>query len=119
MLCSAGVWAAALACFGVTHALWIGLAFLAVAGAADTISVVSRSSIVQHATPDSLRGRVNALDYLVGVSGPQLGNFRAGLVASSTSGATSALLGGVASMIALAAIAVSTPALRRYDPGGP
>ncbi len=119
MLCSATVWAASLVCFGSAHTLWVGLAFLAVAGAADTISVVSRSSIVQQATPDSLRGRVNALDYLVGVSGPQLGNFRAGLVASATSGASSALLGGVASLMALGAIALSTPSLRRYEAGSP
>lgn len=114
MLGSAVVWAGALACFGMTHTLWLALAFLAIAGAADTVSVVSRSSIVQHATPDSLRGRVNSLDFLVGVSGPQLGNFRAGLVASSTSGATSALLGGVASVVALGAIAAASPSLRRY-----
>ncbi len=115
MLSSAAVWAAGLACFGLTHTLWMALAFLAVAGAADTISVVSRSSIVQHATPDSMRGRVNSLDFLVGVSGPQLGNFRAGLVASATSGASSALLGGVASLLALSAIAVASPSLRRYE----
>jgi MFS family permease len=117
MLCSAAVWAGSLACFAATHTLWIGLTFLAVAGAADTVTVVSRSSLVQQATPDAVRGRVNALDFLVGVTGPQLGNFRAGLVASSTSGATSAFLGGLASLAALGAIAVGTPSLRRYDAG--
>jgi MFS family permease len=114
MLCSAAVWAGSLACFGLSHALWLALAFLVVAGAADTVTVISRTSIVQHATPDALRGRVNAIDYLVGVSGPQLGNFRAGLVASSTSGASSAFLGGAASLLALVAISVGTPSLRRY-----
>jgi MFS family permease len=114
MLCSAAVWAGALACFASSPTLLVGLAFLAVAGAADTLTVVARSSLVQHATPDSARGRVNALDFLVGVSGPQVGNFRAGLVASSTSGTTSAWLGGVASLCAIGAIAVMSPALRRY-----
>lgn len=114
MLVSAAVWAAALGCFGLTRSLWVALAFLAVAGAADTISVLTRSSIVQHATPDSLRGRVNALDYLVGVSGPQIGNFRAGLVASSTSGATSAVLGGAFSLVAVITVSGLVPSLRRY-----
>jgi hypothetical protein len=114
MLVSAGIWAAALGGFGLSSTLWVGLALLAVAGAADTVTVVSRSSIVQQATPDSLRGRVNALDYLVGVSGPQLGNFRAGVVASATSGATSAALGGLASLVAIIGVYALTPALRDY-----
>jgi NaMN:DMB phosphoribosyltransferase len=59
---------------------------------------------------------VNALDFLVGVSGPQLGNARAGLVASATSGATSAALGGVTSLLAVLAVAAVVPALRRYTP---
>ncbi len=116
MLASAAVWSAGLACFGLSHHLAVALAFLAVAGAADTVSVISRTSIVQHATPDALRGRVNALDYLVGVSGPQLGNFRGGLVAGATSGAASAAIGGLTSLVAVGAVAALTPALRRYTP---
>ncbi len=119
MLASAAVWALGLAAFGLSTSLPVALACLAVAGAADTVTVVSRTSIVQHAVPDSLRGRVNALDYLVGVSGPQLGNARAGLVASFTSGATSAVLGGLASFVAVAAVAAFTPSLRRYRPPAP
>ena len=116
MLAGAAVWAVALTGFGLGHVLVVGLACLAVAGAADTVTVVSRTGIVQHATPDAARGRVNSLDYLVGVSGPQLGNFRAGVVASATSGAASAVLGGVASLVAVAAIAVASPSLRRWQP---
>jgi MFS family permease len=119
MLASAAVWALGLAAFGLSTSLPVALACLAVAGAADTVTVVSRTSIVQHAVPDSLRGRVNALDYLVGVSGPQLGNARAGLVASFTSGATSAVLGGLASFLAIGAVAVFTPSLRRHQPPAP
>jgi MFS family permease len=116
MLVSAAVWALSLAGFGLSRSLVVALVCLALAGAADTVTVISRTTIVQHAVPDSLRGRVNALDYLVGVSGPQLGNARAGLVASATSGARSALLGGLASFLAIAAVAVLTPALRTYRP---
>jgi len=116
MLVSAGAWGTAIAGFGISHLLWVGLVFLAVAGAADTVTVISRTSIVQHTVPDSLRGRVNALDYLVGTSGPQLGNFRAGMVASATSGATSAVLGGFASLVGIAVVYVLTPSLREYRP---
>lgn len=116
MLVSASVWGLALTGFGLCRSLMLALACLAVAGAADTITVVSRTSIVQHATPDALRGRVNALDFLVGVSGPQLGNARAGLVASATSGATSAALGGLTSLLAVLAVAALAPSLRRWSP---
>jgi MFS family permease len=116
MLVAAAVWGGSLACFGLAHVLWLALVFLVAAGAADTVSVVSRVSIVQHATPDSLRGRVNALDYLVGVSGPQLGNFRGGLIASATSGTDSAVLGGIASLVSIVAICAFAPSLRKYDP---
>jgi MFS family permease len=116
MLVSAAVWGGSLACFGLVSDLWMALAFLVAAGVADTVSVVSRVSIVQHATPDSLRGRVNALDYLVGVSGPQVGNFRGGLIASATSGAISAVVGGLTCLVSIAGISAFASDLRGYDP---
>ncbi|NUS52741.1 MAG: MFS transporter [Nocardioidaceae bacterium] len=116
MLVAAGAWGLALAGFGATHVLWFGLACLAVAGAADTVSVVARGVVVQHAVPDAVRGRVNALDHLVGVSGPQLGSFRAGLVASASSGAAAAVLGGLTSLVAVGLVAAGTPSLRRWRP---
>jgi Arabinose efflux permease len=114
MLVAGAVWGLALAGFGFSHSLWLALPALAVAGAADVASVVSRGTIVQRATPDSFRGRVNALDYLVGVGGPQLGNLRAGLVASVSSGALSAIVGGVAAAAGAIAIGIGVPTLRRY-----
>ena len=116
MLASACVWGVALTGFGLSSSLALALACLAVAGAADTLTVVARTSIVQQATPDELRGRVNALDFLVGVSGPQLGNARAGLVASATSGATSAAVGGLTSLLAVLTVAALAPSLRRWSP---
>jgi hypothetical protein len=50
--------------FGVSGQLWISIIALAVMGAADTVSVVVRSSLVQLATPDAMRGRVSAVNYL-------------------------------------------------------
>jgi hypothetical protein len=94
--------------------LWGAIPFLAVAGAGDAISVIARGTIVQLATPDAYRGRVNALDFVVGAGGPQLGNIRAGLVAAASSGSESLILGGLAASLGTILIAIFTPTLRRY-----
>lgn len=120
MLAAGAVWGAALAVFGVAGGLPLTLACLVVAGAADVTSVVCRSTILQVATPDELRGRVNATEYVVGAAIPQVGNFRAGVVASFTTPGLSALSGGLAAVAALALLAGRFPSLvayRRPRPG--
>ncbi|GGU74118.1 MFS transporter [Streptomyces filipinensis] len=112
MLGAAAVWGAALALFGLTSNPWAGLALLVVAGAGDATSVVSRSTIVQTRTPDALLGRVTAAEQIVGQAGPSLGNVRAGLVAGWTTGATSLISGGLLCLLAVAAVAATTPELR-------
>src|SRR6185436_9931032 len=79
MLAGSAAWGLALTLFGLTTNPWLGLGFLALAGAADTVSVVSRSTVVQLHTPDELLGRVAAAEQIVGQAGPDLGNLRAGL----------------------------------------
>lgn len=113
MLVAAGVWGAALAGFGMAPSPWPALACLAVAGAADTISVISRGALVQLATPDAYRGRVSAVEDVVGMAGPYLGNFRAGLVAGATTAGFAAISGGLLCVLGVAAVAAATPALRR------
>ncbi|MDN3356259.1 MFS transporter [Actinomadura sp. DC4] len=110
------VWGAAIAGFGLADALWAALSLLVVAGAADTASVIFRATIVQVATPDRLRGRVTGVDFVVGAGVPQLGNFRAGAVASLTSPAASAVGGGVATFLGACLIRLAVPALARYTP---
>lgn len=114
MLVAVAVWGGALAGFGVVDGLAATLGLLALAGIADVSSVVVRTTIVQVATPDAYRGRVNATNFVVGAMCPQLGNFRAGAIGSLTSPGFSAFTGGVASVIGAAVIAVTLPALRRY-----
>ena len=114
MLFGGMAWALSLAGFGLTGNLWLAIACLAIAGAGDSLSVIARGTIVLRVTPDAFRGRVNALDYVVGAGGPQLGNVRAGLVASVTSGGESVLVGGIAAALGTILIAVFTPQLRRY-----
>jgi MFS family permease len=114
MLVSASVWGLAFAVFAISNALWLTLAALAVAGAADTFTVVFRGIIVQAVTPDDLRGRVNAADYVVGAGGGQLGSLESGVLGSLTTPVISALSGGLLTVAATVAIGVALPAFRRY-----
>ena len=116
MLAAAGVWGLALAGFGLSGSLWLVLGCLVVAGAADTISVISRGTIVQLATPDSHRGRVSAVEHIIGASGPDLGNFRGGLVAGVTSATFAAVSGGVLCLLGIAVLALANGPLRRFTP---
>ncbi|MCX4749793.1 MFS transporter [Kitasatospora sp. NBC_01287] len=116
MLGGAAVWGAALALFGLSDNRWVGLGFLVLAGAADTVSVVSRSTIVQLHTPNAMLGRVSAAEQVVGQAGPDLGNLRGGLLAGWTSGATALVSGGLLCLGAVAAIGAATPGLRLVGP---
>jgi Transmembrane secretion effector len=116
MLAAAAIWGLGLAGFGQAHHLWLVLGCLAIAGAADTLSVISRASIVQLATPDSYRGRVSAVDHIIGVSGPDLGNFRGGLVAGATSASFAVISGGFLCVLGVIGLAVANTSLRRYAP---
>jgi len=114
MLCAVSVWGAAFAGFAVAPGLWLTLGLLAVAGAADTFTVVFRGTIVQQSTPDELRGRVTAADYVVGAGGGQIGNLEAGALGSLTSPTISALSGGLATIAGAAVIGMALPAFTRY-----
>jgi MFS family permease len=119
MLVCVAVWGGGFALFAVAPSLWLTLLALAVAGLADTFTVVVRSTIVQEATPDEFRGRVNAADFLVGAGGSELGSLEAGLVGSLTTPVISALSGGLLTIAGAAAIGVALPAFRRYQSPGP
>jgi predicted MFS family arabinose efflux permease len=104
-------WGAAIALAGVTHALWIAAAMLAVAGAADSISAVCRQVINQSVTPDAMRGRMSSVFSLVVTSGPRLGDIESGTVASLTSARFSMFSGGVACVVGTALVVAAFPAL--------
>lgn len=115
MLFTVAVWGAAIAGFGLARVLWLALLMLVLAGAADTTTVIFRGSIVQTTTPDRFRGRVTAVDYVVGAGLPRLGNFEAGAVAALTSPAFSAVSGGLATILGTALIRLAFPAVARHD----
>jgi MFS family permease len=115
MLAGSAGWGVALVLFAFSPVPWLALVFLAVAGAADTVSVVSRSTIIQLHTPTELLGRVSAAEQIVGQAGPDLGNLRGGLVAQFTSPVTALASGAALCVAAVAAVAVTTPGLRAGD----
>lgn len=108
-------WGAALATAGLVSSLVALFGALAVAGAADTWSVVSRTTLVQSTTPDALRGRVSAIEQVVGVGGPDVGNARAGLVGSLLGPGPALVIGGLSCLAAATLVAWLTPELRRPD----
>ena len=115
VLVAAAAWGAALVAFGYANALWLALAMLAVAGAADFVSAVLRSTIVLVATPDAMRGRITGIEFTQVAAAPTLGNVEAGVVASLTSLRFSIVSGGVACVAGCALLALAIPALLRYD----
>jgi MFS family permease len=119
MLACVAVWGGAFALFAVAPSLWLTLLALAIAGLADTFTVVVRGIIVQEATPDEFRGRVNAADFLVGAGGSQLGSLEAGLVGSWTTPVISALSGGLLTVFGVLAIGAALPGFRRYQSPAP
>lgn len=93
-------WAVTLVGFGLSTALWLSVGLLVAGGAFDVISVVFRTTILQAATPDRYRSRVSAAEYVAGFGGSQLGNFRAGAVASLSTPGLSAVIGGLSTIAA-------------------
>jgi MFS family permease len=114
MLACVAVWGGAFALFAVATSLWLTLLALGLAGLADTFTVVVRGMVVQEATPDEFRGRVNAAEVLVGGGGGQLGSLESGLVGSWTTPEISALSGGLATVVGAIAIGAALPAFRHY-----
>jgi MFS family permease len=114
MLGTVAIWGAAFAGFAVAPGLWLTLGLLALAGAADVFTVVFRGAILQAATPDQLRGRVMAADYVVAAGGTQIGNLEAGALGSLTSPTISALSGGVVTIAGAILIGLALPAFTRY-----
>jgi MFS family permease len=101
--------------FGLSHSLILSLIALFLTGAADMVSVIIRATLVQVATPDSMRGRVNAVDMLfIGVSN-ELGEFESGLTAHWFGTVPAVVIGGVGTLVVIAAWSWLFPELRKAD----
>ena len=95
MLVAVGVFGLATIVFAVSTNIALSVAMLLVLGAADTISVVVRTSLVQLLTPDAMRGRVNAINSLFIGTSNQLGEFESGTLASLVGPVWAVALGGL------------------------
>jgi MFS family permease len=101
--------------FAVSSSFWLSLAMLTVMGAGDMVSVVIRQVLVQASTPDSVRGRVGAINALFIGASAELGEFESGMLASAVGLVPSVVLGGCAVLVVLGAWAWLFPGLRRAD----
>ena len=107
-------WGLCIMAFGLSPTpLWLGVIFLAGAGAADMVSMVLRGLIIQLTTPDELRGRINSVNAMFVIGGPTLGQFESGLVAGIFSPEFSVVSGGLACILATLAVVALVPSLLR------
>jgi len=112
---AAGAWGLAVVGFGFAASLWAAVLFLVLAGAADMVSGLFRSTIWNQTIPDHLRGRLAGIEMVSYMTGPLLGNARAGGVAQYMGVQTSVVSGGVLCVAGTALLALALPAFLRYD----
>jgi MFS family permease len=101
--------------FALSRVMWLSLAALVVMGAADTISVIIRTSLVQLRTPDEMRGRVGAVNYLFVNASNQLGEFESGMTAALFGTVPAAVIGGVGTVLVALLWMRVFPSLRRVE----
>ncbi len=101
--------------FGLSSVLWLSVLFLLLSGVCDGISVVVRSTILQLATPDAMRGRVSSVNSIFISSSNELGAFYSGSMARLLGLVNAVVLGGFATLAVAAATAVKAPKLRKLD----
>jgi MFS family permease len=97
--------------FGFARGIWVGVGLLAMSGAADMISSAYRSTILQVAAPDNLRGRMQGVFTVVVAGGPRMGDFVAGSTAALTTPTLALAAGGAACMLG---VALACSAQRRF-----
>jgi MFS family permease len=108
------VWGVAVALFGISGSLFWAVFWLAVAGAGDLVSAVLRSSMLQTAAPDDMRGRMQGVFIVVVAGGPRLGDLRAGGLAAAFSIPATMVSGGVIIVVAMIVVALAVPSFWRF-----
>lgn len=109
------VWGAVMAGFGLSGgSLALACLFLALGGAADFVSMIFRSAILQTVAPDAMRGRMQGVFVVVVAGGPRLADLVHGFGGAALGAGTATTLGGIAVVVGALVLAVATPAYRRY-----
>ena len=119
VLVAVASWGTAVAVFGLTRDLWLGLFFLALAGCSDTVSMIFRNTMMQVAAPDEMRGRLQGVFIVVVAGGPRLGDFVAGSVSTLTSPVVAITGGGIACVLAVCVLGLTRRGFARYDSRAP
>lgn len=101
--------------FGLSHNLFISIFALVMVGATDMVSVVIRGTLVQIATPDEMRGRVNAVDMIFIGASNEFGQFESGVTAQWFGAVPAVVLGGIGTLVVTALWAWGFPELRAVD----
>lgn len=101
--------------FGLSTTLWLSVALLFLSGMFDGVSVVLRSTILQLATPDHMRGRVSSINSIFISSSNELGAFYAGSMARLLGLVPAVVLGGCVTLGVVAFTALKSPTVRRLD----
>ena len=115
MMGAVSIYGAAILGFGVSSLFYLSLAMLAVAGAADMISVYVRQSLIQLATPDAMRGRVSSVSYIFIAASNELGEFESGVAARFLGPVGAVLLGGTVAIATALAWFRLFPTMARAD----
>jgi MFS family permease len=109
----------AVAAFGFARALWLGVLFLALSGAADMVSAAYRSTILQTAAPDNLRGRLQGVFTVVVAGGPRMGDFVAGSTAALFTPTIALAAGGLACVVGVLVATARERDFLEYDGADP
>ena len=109
------VYGAAIGSVGLTGALWAGVLFLCVAGAADSVSSAFRNTVLQVAAPDELRGRLQGVFIVVVAGGPRAGDFLLGSVGEATTERIALVLGGLACIVGVLVAVACQRSFLSYD----
>jgi len=112
---AAAVWGVAIVIFGFCDAILPATFFLALAGGADAVSGIFRTTLWNQTIPDNLRGRLAGIEMVSYMSGPMLGNLEAGLAASAFGVRASVVSGGVLCVVGVALCAFMLPKFISYD----
>ncbi|MFI1839215.1 MFS transporter [Streptomyces olivaceoviridis] len=107
-------WGLAVAGFGLSANLWVAVAFLAVAGVADMVSMVFRGAILLSAATDEMRGRMQGVFTVVVAGGPRLADVLHGTAGAAFGPRAAVAGGGALVVVVMLALAATVPALRRY-----
>ncbi|MGW6645208.1 MFS transporter [Streptomyces iakyrus] len=107
-------WGVAITGFGLSRNLWVAVAFLALAGVADMVSMVFRGAILLSAATDEMRGRMQGVFTVVVAGGPRLADVLHGTAGSAFGPRTAVAGGGLLVVAVMLVLAAAVPALRRY-----